>query len=159
MVLVLVFQVRKQILDHAESCEFLVIGAHHRPRRHLGMGARQHLVACRAVVVPVLLSHGIDRAHLPLFERIAAACGQAFFLLGLADIEVVLEQVNAGTQQHLLEGRHRFHERLVLRVVAKAHNALDAGAVVPAAIEHDHFLGGGQVRYVTLEVPGRAVAI
>jgi hypothetical protein len=36
---------------------------------------------------------------------------------------------------------------------------LDAGAVVPAAVEEDHLAGRRQVRHVTLEVPLRALAL
>jgi hypothetical protein len=46
------------------------------------------------------------------------------------------------------------HEFLVfLGVGAKAHHALDAGAVVPAAVEQHDLAVGGQVLHVALEVP------
>ena len=86
VVFVPVFQVREQVLDHAEPGELLVVGAYHCPRRHRAMRAREHVVARCAVIAPVLLRHGVDRAHLPLLERIAAARGQTLLLFGLADV-------------------------------------------------------------------------
>ena len=44
-------------------------------------------------------------------------------------------------------------------VGAEAHHALDAGAVVPAAVEQHDLAAGGQVRHVALEVPLRALAL
>ena len=55
--------------------------------------------------------------------------------------------------------RARPHELLVLLRRAEAHDALDAGAVVPAAVEQDHLPGGRQVGDVALEVPLRALAL
>ena len=40
-----------------------------------------------------------------------------------------------------------------MRLGAESHDVLDAGAVVPGAIEEDHFAGGGEVGHVALEVP------
>src|SRR6266481_6372800 len=36
---------------------------------------------------------------------------------------------------------------------AESHHPLDAGAVVPAAVEQDDFSAGGKMRHVALEVP------
>ena len=91
MILALIVQVRKQVLDDVEPRELLAIGAHHGPRSQGGMGAREHLIARGAVVVPVFLRFGVDGAYLPLFEWVAAARGQALLLLSLADIKIVLE--------------------------------------------------------------------
>src|SRR5215471_15251960 len=38
-------------------------------------------------------------------------------------------------------------------VAAKAEHALDAGAVIPRAIEHDHVAGRGKVLDIALEIP------
>jgi hypothetical protein len=46
-----------------------------------------------------------------------------------------------------------------LLLSAKTHDALDAGAVVPGAVEQDDFAAGGQVGRVTLKVPLRALAL
>jgi hypothetical protein len=42
---------------------------------------------------------------------------------------------------------------------AEAHDALDAGAIVPGAVEQHHFAGGRQVRHVALEIPLMALAL
>ena len=42
---------------------------------------------------------------------------------------------------------------------AEAHDALDAGAVVPAAVEQDDLAAGRQMRHIALEVPLRALAL
>ncbi len=36
---------------------------------------------------------------------------------------------------------------------AEAHDALDTGAVVPGAVEENHFAGARQMRHITLEIP------
>ena len=54
--------------------------------------------------------------------------------------------------------RARAQEVGVLLVGAEAHHALDAGAVVPTAVEEHDLAGRGQVRDVPLEVPLRALA-
>ncbi|GAA3124823.1 hypothetical protein GCM10020254_85120 [Streptomyces goshikiensis] len=41
----------------------------------------------------------------------------------------------------------------MFRRCAEAHDVLDTGAVVPAAVEQDDLAGGGQVLDVALEVP------
>ena len=58
-----------------------------------------------------------------------------------------------------LELRAGAHELLVLGVGAKAHYPLDPGAVVPTAIEEDHFAGRGQVSDVALEIPLAALTV
>ena len=47
----------------------------------------------------------------------------------------------------------------VLFLGAEAHNALDAGAVVPTAVEDDDFAGGREVLHVTLHVHLRLLAV
>ena len=54
---------------------------------------------------------------------------------------------------------HVAHELLVLGLRAEPHDALDARAVVPGAVEQDDLAGGGQVRDVALEVPLRLLAL
>ena len=70
-----------------------------------------------------------------------------------------LSRLDAGAHQHAFELGHRAEELLVLLVGAEAHHVLDAGAVVPAAIEQHDLAGRRQVRHVALEVPLRALAV
>src|SRR6185503_19583457 len=48
---------------------------------------------------------------------------------------------------------------LGLGLRAKSHHALDAGAVVPAAIKQHDLARGGQIGNVALEIPGAPVAL
>src|SRR5262245_44664292 len=43
--------------------------------------------------------------------------------------------------------------------LVKSHDAFDAGAVVPAAVEQHDFAGRRQMRYVTLKIPLGALAL
>ena len=66
---------------------------------------------------------------------------------------------DAGAHQHALEFGHGLEEFLVLLRRAETHHALDAGAVVPAAVEQDDLAAGRQVGHVALEIPLRALAL
>jgi hypothetical protein len=57
-----------------------------------------------------------------------------------------------------LEHRRLLQEGRRFGFAAVAHHALDAGAVVPAAVEEHDLTGRRQVRHITLEVPLRAFA-
>src|SRR5262245_65509157 len=50
-------------------------------------------------------------------------------------------------------------ELLVLFFRAESHHPLDAGAVVPAAVEEDDFPAGGKMRHVALKIPLGAFAL
>ena len=61
--------------------------------------------------------------------------------------------------EHALELGAAAKELPVLVLGAEAHHALDAGAVVPAAVEQDDLARRGQVGDVALEVPLGAFAL
>ena len=61
-------------------------------------------------------------------------------------------QDHARVDDGLFDQRDAAQEALHVRVVGKAHDALDARAVVPAAIEDHDFAGRGQMRNVALHV-------
>ena len=94
-----------------------------------------------------------------MFERIVDAHHEAELLLVVGDREPVLDQDDARAHQHALEFGHGMEEFLELRVGAEAHHPLDAGAVVPAAVEQDDFAAGRQMRDIALEIPLRALAL
>ena len=73
---------------------------------------------------PICRASQVDRAQLPLFERLQLVLREAAALFGAADREPELEQVQPG---------------------AKTHHPLDPGAVVPAAAEQHGLAAGGQV--------------
>src|SRR5450755_703939 len=78
---------------------------------------------------------------------------EAAALLGPADREPELEQIHAGTNQLAFEFGDLAQELVVLGIGAKAHDPLDAGAVVPAAIEQHDLAPRRQMLDVALEVP------
>ena len=84
---------------------------------------------------------------------------KAALLLFVADAEPVLAQRDALFDEHPLEDRSLVQEAPVLVVGAEPHDAFDAGAVVPAAVEQHDLAGGGQVLDVALEVPLGALAL
>ncbi|MNT10118.1 hypothetical protein D3C72_1449330 [compost metagenome] len=123
------------------------------------MGALQHDRFRLGVFLPAAAAFQVHGAELPLLERVVDAAQEAHVLLVVGDGEPVLDDLDARAHEHLLELGHGAEELLVLVVAAKAHHALDAGAVVPAAVEQHHLAGGRQVRHVALEVPLRAFAV
>ena len=54
--------------------------------------------------------------------------------------------------RNLLDQRAQAQEAVALLLGAEAHHVLDAGAVVPAAVEDDDLARGGEVLQVALEV-------
>ena len=64
-----------------------------------------------------------------------------------------LMQLDAGAHQHALELRHGAEELLDLVFRAEAHHPLDAGAIVPAAVEQHDLAARRQMRDVALEIP------
>ena len=84
---------------------------------------------------------------------------EAQVLLVVGDRKPVLDQDDAGANQHLFELGNGAEKLLVLVVGAKAHDLLNPRAVVPAAVEEDDFAAGRQMRNVALEVPLAAFAL
>ena len=64
-----------------------------------------------------------------------------------------LMTMHAAAHQLALELGRLAHEFGVFGVAAKAHDALDAGAVVPGAVEQHDLAARGQVLHVALEIP------
>ena len=67
-------------------------------------------------------------------------------------VEEVLEQRDARLGDQRLEVRDLLQEARRRLLGAVAHDPLDAGAVVPAAVEDQHLAGGGQLLDVALHV-------
>ncbi len=80
---------------------------------------------------------------------------ESALLFLVADRKPVLDQDDAAAHQHSFEFRAGAEELAVLLFSAEAHDALDAGPVVPAAVEEDHLAAGRKVLHVTLEIPLR----
>ena len=148
----LVRHVLEDVADDVQAHALLVFGAGHEPGRPGGVGGGEHLVARLGVVVPAVVGLQVHGGELPGLAAVADARLQPSRLFLGADFQPVFEQDDAGVDHQPFEQRHRLQEgaRRVLR--AEAHHALDAGAVVPAAVEDDDFARRRQVRDVALAV-------
>src|SRR5262249_11494555 len=105
------------------------------------------------VLDPVLARLQVHWAELPSLDGVVHALDETLLLLLVVHREPVLEEVDARAHQHLLEERTRSQELVVFLLGAEPHDALDAGAVVPAAIEEDDLAARRQVRDIALEIP------
>src|ERR1700747_3409889 len=105
-----VIEAQQQVADEVEARSMLVVGADHRPWRKRHVRAAEHLVPRLAVLRPELRRLHVDRAQLPLLQRVAAAIAQALLLLALADVEIIFEEVDAVARQKPLELGHGIEE-------------------------------------------------
>ena len=78
---------------------------------------------------------------------------EALLLLLVGDREPVFEQQDPRPHEHALEVGHIPEERLDLVGRREPHDPLDAGPVVPGAVEQHDFARRRQVRHVALEIP------
>src|SRR5579864_8528140 len=99
------------------------------------MGAMQHLVARSCVCRPKLYGEPVDRADLPLAQRIAPTLFEPTRLLLPVDVEIIFEQPDAAIDQHPLKDGRIVEKPFYLFFGTKPHDALDAGTVVPGAVE------------------------
>src|SRR6516162_8367032 len=95
----------------------------------------------------------VHRAKLPAFYWITHAVFETFLLLLVIHRKPVLYEDDARANQHFFEEGARSQELLIFLLCAKAHDALNAGAVVPAPVEQNDLTGRGQFRHISLEIP------
>jgi hypothetical protein len=95
----------------------------------------------------------VHGAELPALGYVALALLEAALLFFVADGKPILEEADAGADQHALKFRTALLKLLVLGLGAEAHDVFHAGAVVPAAVEQHHLAGCGQVLHIALKVP------
>ena len=119
----------------------------------------EHVVLGPGVVLPARDRLEVHRGELPAPHRVVQAGAEARLLLLVGDAEPVLAQQDPVLDEHPLEDRGLVQEAAVLVGGAEAHDPLDAGAVVPGAVEQGDLAGGRQVRDVALEVPLRQLAL
>ena len=143
---------RQQMRDGVQARRPLVVGADDVPGGDARVGLLQHHVARAGVVVPARARGNVHRTELPLAHRILDAGFEPPFLLVVADFHPQLDQNDPTPDHELLDLRTDLQEPFVLIVRAEAHHVLDAGAVVPAPIEDDHFAGAREVLQVALHV-------
>src|SRR3989338_7713551 len=80
-------------------------------------------------------------------------------LFVVGDRKPVLDQNDAGADQHLFEFRHSAEEFLVLVFVAKSHHFFNTGAVVPTAVEKNDLTSRRQMGHITLKIPLAALPL
>src|SRR6516225_4534006 len=95
----------------------------------------------------------VHRAKLPAFYRISHSVLEPFLLLLIIHRKTILYEDDARTIQHFFEEGARSQELLIFLLCAEAHDALNAGAVVPAPVEQNDLTGRGQFRHISLEIP------
>ena len=122
------------------------------PGRKIRVGRLKHLVAGAGVVVPALARWKVHVAELPLPHGVVHARLESLLLLLVAHLEPVFDQPDAVVGDVLLEFGTNLEEPLVLLLGAEAHDVLNAGAVVPAAVEDHDFSGRREMREVALHV-------
>ena len=81
--------------DAVEAGALLVVGVQDVPRCVLGIGGLKHQVARAGVFIPFLARRQIDRAELPLAERIVDARLEAATLFLVTDLQPIFDQLNA----------------------------------------------------------------
>ncbi len=149
----------QQMVNAVQPRTLLVDGLHDPPRRFGNVRALQHHFLRLRVRFPAAPAFQIHRAQLPLLQRIENAVLEADFLLFVGDREPVFDDLDAAAHEHFFELGHRTEELFVFVVGAEIHHALDARAVVPAAVEQHHFAACRQMLRVALEIPLRAFAV
>ena len=132
----------------------LVVGLDDPPGRLGDVGVDEHLVL-RARVVDV--ARACDSRSMPLsFQRRVGSSILARKRRSCSSSETenqYLTRMNPVFDEQPLEPRALRKEALVLLRRTETHHLLDAGAVVPAAIEERDLATGRQVLDIALEVP------
>src|SRR6516165_5488645 len=115
-----------------------VVGMHDIPRRPCGVAREKHLVAGPRIVEPAGIGFEVHVGQLPgLASVIDARLEPSRLLLG-ADLQPVFEQNDPVFDDDPFERGDYLQEMFGLLLGAEPQHPLDAGPVVPAAVEnHD----------------------
>src|SRR5581483_6493137 len=84
---------------------------------------------------------------------------ESAFLFLVADFEPEFDEDDAAIHDIFLRLRAAFQEQPVLFLGAEAHHVFHPGAVVPTAIEDNHFTRRGEMRHESLHVHLRLLAV
>ena len=119
----------------------------------------EHRLLRIGVLVPLLQRSLINGTQLPSLQRVLASPLESPLLLLLAHGEVELDQSDAALDPHLFQ-----HGRLIQELVrflqrTELHHSLNAGAVVPGAVEQCQLSTRWQVLHIALEVPLTALLL
>ena len=148
-----VIQRRQEMAHGIQARPLLVVGLDDRPGRIGGVGVKEHRLFRFGVVIPLVEAGLVDRAQLPLLERVGFPAGETGALFVLSNREPVFVEPDARAHQHPLQVRGLAHEFKVFVGLAKPHDPLDARAVIPAAVVKGHLARRRQMLKVALEEP------
>src|SRR6516225_357679 len=136
-----------------------VVGADQVPRRVLRVGSFEHFVSGTRVFIPPAEGFQVHGAQFPLAQRILEPCFEPAMLFFLADLQPIFDEKDARIHDVLFDRRTQLQERFILLVCTKSHNALNAGAVIPASVENHDFAGGRKMSHIALHVHLRFFAV
>src|SRR3954470_4316361 len=143
---------REHVANAVQAGAALVVGSHDVPRRRVGVRGEEHLVAGAGVVVPAVVGFQVHVAELPDLPRVLDAVLEPPGLLFLANFEPILDEQDARVGDGAFDARAEVEEALHLLRFAKAHDGLDAGTIVPGAVEEDDLPRRGKQFDVALQV-------
>ena len=103
-------------------------------------------------VVPLSIGFHVHRAELPLAQRVIDAGQKAPLLFFLSDFKPYLDQDDAAVDNEFFDLRAKFQEAIALLLGGKTHDGLNAGAIVPTAIEDNDLAAGWKLFDVTLNI-------
>ena len=149
----------KNITHGVQAGTLFIVALNDGPRCCHSVRVEEHGFFCLGVVIPFVEGSHIDRRQFPALERVNLTFLEASSLFFAADGEPEFDQVDSAAGQEAFEFRALAHEFQILIIGAETHDTLDAGSVVPRTVEQYDFTGGGQVFYVTLEVPFAELAL
>ncbi len=139
-------------VEHRYAAELLAVGGDDVPRRPGRLGALEHVLDGRAVLVPALAVAPVLVGQLPALERILLALAEATQLLLGRDVHPDLHDDDALEVQRALELDDLGVRALPLLGRRESLDALDEHAAVPAAVEHGHAAVPREVLDEALEI-------
>src|SRR5215471_11048143 len=117
-----------------------------------GVGGIEHAVSRAGIFVPTPVRLQVHRAQLPLAERVFDARSKPAFLLFLSDLHPIFNEDDSAIYHVLLCDWTELQKFFMLLRRAKSHHLLNAGAVIPTAVENDDFTRRREMLHVTLDV-------
>ena len=141
------------MVDDIDTRTLLILGLNREPRCGRDISVDEHLILSAGVILPASDGLQIHRRELPAAQRIFTTGLEASNLLLVRHGEPVFAQDNAVFNQQTLKNRRLMQEATVLLRGAEAHDTLNAGTVVPGAVENHDLTSSRQLFDITLEVP------
>ena len=155
----LVRDLRQQMADHVEAGALLVVGVGDVPRRPRGSRSRRSSRRGRARSRPTCVREQVEVGELPdLRGSSIRLSSRRVCSSGLTSSQYFSRMMPASTIAFSTAGT-MLEEPRDLLVGAETHDPLDAGAVVPAAVEDHDLATRREVRQVALDVHLRLLAL